>query len=217
MISVPYFLNITKTSDILILEKDICTLMQCPGRTCTFFQSADYMTLKIAIMHSIQSKLHAVSPADETLCCGDDGGVIHIPGSTLTLFTPKNLSYILINSGSPPSLTSTVQTFSLDPTLQQHAHLFSDVKMTNGQNVAQQQQQQNDERDTETQYLCKRRRTSSIHKPNNPTNMPELSTSMTAQAAKNAAEPTTILAVKTKLDKMEGCFLQARKGSCSEV
>ena len=143
MISVPYFLEIKQASDILILEKDICSLLQCTGRTCAFFQSADYVALKISIMHALRqqnNQPHFTSSSlfsdqqQKTSNCNtitttvdipkicdsfyiNNNNNIDIPGSTLVLITPRDFSYIMIKSRPLLSMLPTL----CSPPLQQQS------------------------------------------------------------------------------------------------
>jgi hypothetical protein len=74
----PCIFSITKASDFLKIEKVLRFVLQCHGPTCSFLQSADYVDIKIAVIHAIQGR----KCDDKPLVCKN----IHIPNSSIVLY-----------------------------------------------------------------------------------------------------------------------------------
>ena len=76
MASLPYTMTVALYADILLLERDVRSLMRCQGNTCAFLQSAEYKTLKFAMMRG-----GAFEPQ-----------TIHIPHSNLVMQVSSGLT-----------------------------------------------------------------------------------------------------------------------------
>jgi hypothetical protein len=74
----PCIFSITKASDFLKIEKVLRFVLQCHGPACSFLQSADYVDIKIAVIHAIQGR----KCDDKPLLCKN----IHIPNSSIVLY-----------------------------------------------------------------------------------------------------------------------------------
>jgi hypothetical protein len=93
-VTVPYTLRIQRAADLLALERDMRTLLQCQGRMCAFLQSAEYCTFKIHVHHA----LHGAS-------CPEGGRAVmrtmHIAGSTLVMHVSQDGLSVVVQSRLP--------------------------------------------------------------------------------------------------------------------
>ena len=76
MVRLPYSRTLQRKSELLALEQDLRTLLQCQGRQCAFLQSSEYATVKFNILRALLGS--SQPPQEEQV-------IVRIPGSTLLM------------------------------------------------------------------------------------------------------------------------------------
>jgi hypothetical protein len=85
-ITTPFSITLTKMGDFLKLEKVLRYLLQCQGKTCSFLQSADYVSIKLAATHALRGCIDKNPPPK----------IVYIPQSTLMIHLLDDKSTIII-------------------------------------------------------------------------------------------------------------------------
>jgi hypothetical protein len=98
-ITTPFTITLTQMGDFLRLEKVLRHLLQCHGTTCSFLQSADYVSIKIAAAHALRGSLGLIYPPT----------TVYIPQSKLIMsLTDNNTTIVVRESDLEPIKTSQI-------------------------------------------------------------------------------------------------------------
>ena len=95
--TLPCTVNVSKYSDLLVLERNIRELLRCQNPVCTFLQSAEYKRIKFAITRALSSPMH--NHEDDTTTKPEnveEERVIHIPHSQLVMYVSNDFMTVLI-------------------------------------------------------------------------------------------------------------------------